>query len=248
LPCRKSIGIVCLAAALGARSAFAAHPLVTEDTATQGVGNVEFENGLSSVARGASSAFQYQPQLSYGLLAALDLIVQPAWLVERDAGTSVHGWGDTNLDAKWRFFGSAPWSFATRAGITLSTNQRHLGLPQGDTSEHCLLVLTYDEAPLTVHVNGGYIINPNASGLKRSLGHVSTAVMWAVNESVILTSEAAADSNPDRRRSTWGGSVLAGAIYTIRPGLDLDLGFQGGIASQAPARTWLGGITYRFAP
>jgi hypothetical protein len=41
--------------------------------------------------------------------------------------------------------------------------------------------------------------------------------------------------------------VLAGAVYTVRPGLDLDLGYQVGINAAVAAQTWLGGITYRFA-
>jgi hypothetical protein len=244
----RGIGIIAVTAALGTQRAFAAHPLVTEDTATQGVGNVELENGFSGVRSGSFWVFEYQPQISYGLLTALDVIVQPSWFVEHiTPGPTIDGSGDTNFDVKWRFFGAAPWSLAIRAGITAATNQRGLGLPDGKTSEHALLVLTYDESPLAVHLNGGLIVNPYGAGLKRNLGHFSTAVMWNVNAALILTSEVAVETNPDPLRSSWGGSVLAGAVYTVRPGLDLDLGYQVGINAAVAAQTWLGGITYRFA-
>jgi hypothetical protein len=224
--------------------AVAAHPLVTEDTATQGTANVEIENGFS-FARLNGSVFEYQPQLSLGITPTLDLVVQPSYVAAHSAGMDVRGLGDSNLDMKWRFFGSKPWSFAVRAGLALPTNQHDLGLP-GSVSKHALLVLTYDEAPLTVHFNAGMVVNPDMQGLKRNLGHFSTALMWAVNEKLILTAEAAADANPDPGHS-WGGSTLTGIIFTARPGLDLDFGFQYHFDSAIAPRTWLGGITYRFA-
>jgi hypothetical protein len=223
----------------------AAHPLVTEDTATQGTANLEIENGFS-YARSNGSVFEYQPQLSVGLTPTLDLIVQPAYFDVRSAGSDVHGLGDTNFDSKWRFFGSKPWSFGVRAGLGLPTNQHDLGLP-GSVSKHALLVATYDEAPITIHLNAGMTITPDTAGLKSNSGHFSAALMWALDEKLILTAEAAADANPDLQHSSWGGSTLAGIIFTARPGLDLDFGFQFHFNSAIAPRTWLGGITYRFA-
>ena len=60
------------------RAAFAAHPLQTEDTGTQGPGNVEIENGFSRARSGSSTLAVYQPQLSLGLATPFDAIVQPS--------------------------------------------------------------------------------------------------------------------------------------------------------------------------
>ena len=43
------------------------------------------------------------------------------------------------------------------------------------------------------------------------------------------------------------GSVLAGAIWTVRPGLDLDLGYQRSFSAQPVDRQWMAGLTYRFS-
>jgi hypothetical protein len=40
---------------------------------------------------------------------------------------------------------------------------------------------------------------------------------------------------------------LVGAIWTIRPGLDADLGRQATIHASQTVRTWLIGLTWRFA-
>lgn len=224
--------------------AFAAHPLQTEDTGTQGRGNVEIENGLSWTRAGGASVFVYQPQVSYGLTPEVDLIVQPAWLRQRGA----RGLGDTNFDAKWRFFGAAPWSLGVRAGLALPTGDSRLGLPHGTASAHGLLVATYDEAPWTIHANVGLDRNPAAAGGRQTVYRVSAAAMWAASERLIWTVDAAAASDPDPRRSAWPATLLAGIIYTVTPGLDADLGYQASANARPSSRQWLLGLTYRFAP
>jgi len=230
-------------------STFAAHPLQTEDSGTQGAGNVELENGLSWLSVAGSKLFSYQPQISYGVSPTFDLIVQPSWLILRDEGSpSVQGWGDTNLDAKWRYFGEAPLSFAIRAGVRLATNQDGLGLRHGNVSTHAVLVATFDAAPFTVHGNLGLTQIPSGTGERTRAGRAAGALMWAASERLTLTVDGGAVSNPDPARSSWPGTLLVGAIYTIRPGLDVDIGYQSSVRTDLTARQWLLGVTYRFAP
>jgi hypothetical protein len=127
-------GVIAAMAAVFAGTVFAAHPLQTEDTGTQGAGNVEIENGLSWAHAAGDRLLAYQPQVSVGFSPAFDLIIQPSWLsLRHDAFATVRGRGDSNLDAKWRFFGNDPLSFAVRAGATLATSAHDLGLPQASS-------------------------------------------------------------------------------------------------------------------
>jgi hypothetical protein len=235
--CVLTVGI---AAAL---PVFAAHPLQTEDTGTQGRGNIEIENGLSWTRAGGATLFVYQPQLSYGLTPTCDLIVQPAWLRAAES----RGWGDTNLDAKARFYGEAPWSLGVRAGATLATSQRSLGLRHGDASAHAVLVASYAAAPVTMHANLGLAVNPASSGGRRVDRRMSAAIMWAASERLTWTVDVGAGSDPDPARSAWPATLLAGVIYTIRPGLDVDLGYQTSSGARPATRQWLTGLTYRFS-
>jgi hypothetical protein len=242
-PCRLA-----LALALAAPAAFAAHPLQTEDTGTQGASNVEIENGLSRARFDATTLTTYQPQLSVGLATTVDAIVQPSlvWLHAPPAA-SVSGLGDTNVDAKWRFWGSDPWSFAIRAGIAAPTSEHGLGLRHGEVSEHALLVATWDDTPTTVHANVGFTRLPHAAGTRETVAHLSAALMQALNEHVILTVDGELDQDPDPARHAWPGSLLAGAIWTARPGLDLDVGYQRSIDARPVNRQWMAGLTYRFS-
>ncbi len=140
----------------------AAHPLVTEDAGTQGCGVVEVETGLSWTHASGGRAFAVQPQLTLGATETLDLIVQPSWLSVRAAdGDRAQGWGDTNLDLKWRFLDAAPWSLAVRAGFLLPTSQSGLGLPHGEAASHATLVASAEAGSWTLLGNLGYARFPS---------------------------------------------------------------------------------------
>ena len=146
--------------ALVAAPAFAAHPLQTEDTGTQGTGQVEIEDGLQRAVTAGASVATWQPQVSVGLAETVDAIVQPSWVSMRAAGTPGEcGEGDANLDAKWRFAEGGAWSLAVRAGLELPTAQRGLGLPRGHAGQHALLALTWDAASTLLHLNLRTLLN-----------------------------------------------------------------------------------------
>ncbi|WP_454725464.1 MULTISPECIES: transporter [Cupriavidus] len=246
---RSSAAWLAIAALALIRPAFGAHPLEAEDTSTQGKGNIELENGLSWLRADGATVFTYQPQVSYGLTPTLDLLVQPSWVRGFDPdGARTRGLGDTNIDAKWRFYGSAPWAFGTRLGVTAPTSQHGLGLPHDKVSAHALMLATYDAAPFTFHGNLGLARNPEDGGTRRWEKRVAAAVMWAANEHLILTAEAVAVTDPSPASGAWPVTLLAGVIYTVVPGLDIDIGYQSTMRARVPSHEWRLGFTYRFAP
>lgn len=234
---------------LFARAALAGHPMLSEDSGTQGTGNAEFEFGFDWSRDHGNRSFLFQPQWSYGASPTLDLIVQPSWLSNADATSEREGgFGDTNLDMKWRFYGAAPLSLAIRAGFELPTSQNELGLPHNDISTHAVVAATIDAAPYSLDANVGYTFNPKDTGLRTDLYHLSAAASLALNEQITLTVDTAADSNPDPRNARWPAVALAGIIYTVTPGLDVDAGYRAGLNSSAVQKQWLFGVTYRWAP
>ena len=112
-------------------SAHAAHPLITEDTATQGRDKFELEIGSAWTRDGSSRSFETDPQLSYGVLQQLDAILLPSWIDQRSTldGETVHarGAGDTAADIKWRFFERERVSLAVRAGVNAPTGDARRG-------------------------------------------------------------------------------------------------------------------------
>jgi hypothetical protein len=76
---------------------------------------------------------------------------------------------------------------------------------------------------------------------------LSAALMQALDERLMLTVDGEVDQDPEPSRKAWPGSVLAGAIWTARPGLDLDVGYQRSFGAQPVSRQWMAGLTYRFS-
>ncbi|MEO8133365.1 MAG: transporter [Betaproteobacteria bacterium] len=244
---RTRVALAALSALMAAPAVQAAHPLLTEDTGTQGIGNAELEKSLSWTRDGADRLFVFQPQLSYGLRPTLDVIVAPSWLAHDPAeGGNSRGFGDTVLDLKWRFHASEPLSLALRAGATLPTGEP--GLSAGKASTHALLATTIDGAALTLHGNLGYVRNAAVPGVRTSLYHVSAAAVVPASARLSFAADVAFDSNPDPALRSWPGVALIGIICSVRRGLDLDLGVQTRLNRAAPTRQWLAGVTYRWVP
>jgi hypothetical protein len=183
------------------------------------------------------------------LTPTFDVIVQPSWLRSSDEGRPTsRGFGDTNLGGKWCFFSDAPVSLAVRASVTLATSQKDLGIPHGQVATRAIVVATYDMAPITLHGNVGLTHNPSGSGQRTRVGRVSGALMWAASEQLTLSLDVGIESNADPARKSWPASLLVGVIYTIRPGLDVDIGYRSSVQTIVASREWLVGITHRFAP
>ncbi|MEJ0038063.1 MAG: hypothetical protein WDO68_18630 [Gammaproteobacteria bacterium] len=223
--------------------------MLSEDTGTQGRGNLELELGSAWSRAEGVRAFLFQPQLSYGVSPALDLIVQPSWLMnDGRGGQEARGFGDTNVDAKWRFQGAAPFSLGVRAGFALPTAQGDLGLPSGRISPHATLVATVDATPFTLDANLGYARAPHDGGERADLWHFSAAALFATSARLSFVLDAGIDSNPDSTRTKYPAVALLGVIYTAFPGLDFDSGYRARLNSVAPSGQWLLGVTYRGAP
>ncbi len=105
-------------------------------------------------------------------------------------------------------------------------------------------------APLTLHANLGLTQNPAQTGERSRVGRVSTAVMWAAQQRLTWLVDAGVESNPDPARRSWPGTLLVGAIYTIRPGMDVDAGYRSSVGRSTTTSTHetLLGFTYRFSP
>jgi hypothetical protein len=249
---RRLWRVACLCIFGCTADAYAAHPLISEDTGTQGAGRFELELGNTWSRSGGDRAYEFGPQLSYGILPNLDGIVRPTLLVLRTSGegstaTTARGTGDSAVDVKWRFYEAGSLSLATRAGIGAPTGSAARGLGAGKATYHVLGVASVDAAPLALHGNLGYTRAAADPSKRRDLYHVSTAGVMKVEEAwQLLLYDIAVDTNADRSRSVAPGILRVGVIYTVREGCDIDFGYQARLNHAAPARVLLAGLTVRW--
>jgi hypothetical protein len=243
----RSRGAAAVGFALIALPALAAHPLLTEDTGTQGKGGYELELGFAQARDGGVKALEFGPQLSYGVRDNLDLIARPTWLYVRGAGEggATKGFGDTGLDFKWRYPAPGPLTFGVRAGVDLPTGNEDKGLGNGKVSPHAILIATYLDTTWMLAANVDYVYDP-LIGDRRDLWGASAAALYSVNSTWRISAEAATATNPDTSRASWLTVVRFGAIATVAPGFDVDAGYQVRLTPAASARIILAGATLRW--
>jgi len=242
---------------LGLCCAFAraAHPLLTEDTATQGKGNSQLEMTLDAFRdrlagvdiRGAQAAALF----SYGVADPADLQIGLPYLrVRQDEDDSrrtlLSGINDLSLDLKWRFFERGALSLGLKPGLTLPTGDEKKFLGAGRVTWGALLIGSYEPGTFAVHTHVGYRDYRNVVGLKNSLWHYSVAATWQIIESLRLVADLSRDSNPVPGFSTPLDYVIAGAIWSPLKNLDLDIGYRHGASGPALDRGLLAGVTLRW--
>ncbi len=157
------------------------------------------------------------------------------------------GAGDTAADMKWRFFECDKVSLAVRAGVAAPTGDADRGLGSGKPTYHGLLAASIDLTPIAVHANIGYTGNRADPMERRNLYHASAAAVWTVDASWrLLLAELATDTNVNKTQSVWPSVARVGAIYTVKRGFDVDVGYQMRLNHAAPSRVLLVGVTARW--
>ncbi len=236
-----------LAAAFGlAPPVEAAHPMLTEDTGTQGAGRFELELGLETAKEGGVRTFEFGPQLSYGLAERFDVIVRPTWLHLSGNGATTRGVGDADVDFKWRAIELDALTFGLRAGVGLPVGDADRGLSTGEPSYHATLIASFDAEPVAFHANLGFNRLGDVDGLRRNLVSVSIAAVWTVREGLRLTAEVGTGTNSDPESRTWPTVARFGVIATVDEHWDVDIGVQPRLNRAAPDLVVLAGATLRW--
>jgi outer membrane putative beta-barrel porin/alpha-amylase len=222
----------------------AAHPLITEDTGTQGKGGWQLEIlGEDGKARGTGAPLERQDAvLSHGVTVTADVQVGLPWT--RQAGG--RGTGDVSLDLKWRFLERGPLSLGLKPGITLPTGDEAKGLGAGRAAWGTLFILSYDAGSYAIHAHAGYKRNRNDFGERESLVHTSGAVTVRAAPEVKVVFDYARTTSADPAATQSERYLVFGAIWSPRKDLDLDLGLKVGSGAAALDEALLLGMTVRW--
>lgn len=224
---RLACGLAALA--LTPATALAYHPLVTDDTGTQGCAGNQIELGYNSAStrEAAAKDTSREVALSYarGLSDSLDVFVG----VTRQTKPE-QGWGNTALGAKWRFCDNeqSKLSLGIKPELRLpvSAGDEAKGLGQGEVSYALSLLLSQETGFGAVHLNAvaernGYAM-PTAD--RKHVYRLSVAPVWDVAEHWKLALDAGLQTNPDSSKNARMGFVELGAVYSPTDDLDFSFG------------------------
>jgi len=247
-------------------TAFAAHPLITDDTGTQGKGkfqvevNSEFnydrekEEGVTTKETGG----EIGTILSYGILDNIDIVLGTPvqWFKVREDNelttkNKESGISDLSLEVKWRFYEKDGLSFALKPGITLPTGNEKKGLGNGRPSYGLAFITTKELGPWAFHFNLGYMRNEyklreDREAIRKDIWHVSLASELEVVKNLKLVGNIGIERNPEKASTRHPAFILGGVIYSISENLDIDFGVKGGLNKSETDFTILAGIAFRF--
>lgn len=239
--------------------AWGAHPLITDDTGTQGKGKFQIEingqydydkdtvNGVSTESSGSKLA----TILSYGFIENVDLVLSLPyqWSKIKEDGATVydeHGISDMTIEVKWRFFEKNGFSLALKPGLRIPTGNQEKGLGAGLTGYQAFLIGSKEVAPWAFHMNIGYIGNENKADEEKNIWHASLAVTYDIIKNLKIVGNIGIERNADKTEASDPAFLIGGVIYSVSERFDIDLGVKYGLT--APETDWslMAGMTFRF--
>lgn len=230
----------------------AAHPLITEDTGTQGEGHFQIEFTTEHANLRNDSSRQYlaltSAILTYGVSPSLDVLVsaQHLRLGATETASSVHGWADSGLDLKWRFYEAGRLSLALKPGVTFPTGDSQRGLGVGKSTWSAYLVSTYQVEPWAVHLHLGHLHHNNTFNERVDLWHASAAITRKLGHSLKLVLDGGVDTNTRQEEDSHPVFVTLGVIWVPSDHVDLDAGYRLIQTDTLDSRSWLAGLTWHW--
>lgn len=241
---------------VAAGTAFATHPLITDDTGTQGKGKFqleivgEYEHENKDGVTTDSAVVPTVPVLSYGITDTSDLVLglsyQHVRTTDSQGTTTADGISDASVELKWRFYDKNGLSFALKPGFTIPTADEQKGLGAGKITYHLFFITTKEIKPWAFHLNLGYIRNENKVDERNDIWHASLAAEVEVVKSLKVVANVGFERDHDRASNQNPGFILGGLIYSISENLDIDIGIKKGINNRGNDYSIPAGITWRF--
>ena len=247
-------------------SAFAAHPLITDDSGTQGKGkfqleiNSEFatdkekENGIAIKERAGETA----AALSCGIAENIDLVVglPLQWYTQREGGmitADESGIGDMSVELKWRVLDSEEngISLALKPGLSIPTGSEEKGLGYGRVSGGVTMIATREGRLGALHCNLGYShseygIEEENEAARNDLWHASLAAELNMTDNLRSVANIGVETNEDKTSDIHPVFLIGGLICALSENLDVDLGLKCGLNKAETDTTFLAGLAARF--
>ncbi|WP_041466105.1 transporter [Chlorobaculum parvum] len=263
---KKKIQLLTSALMLCSTQTFAAMPLQTDDTGTQGKGHSQIEIGFESARdKETEGGTSYKltggaigTTFTYGLTSNIDLVagLPWEWYTEKENGVKVadeSGYGDLALQIKWRFYEmpDTGFSLALKPGLTLPTGDDDKGLGTGKVSGDVTLIATREAKLATFHFNLGYRHNEYkldelSETSRKNIWYASMAGELNVTDKLRAVGDIGIETNSDKDADTDPAYIIGGLIYAVSDYTDLDIGIRSGLNDAETDTTLLAGATIRF--
>ena len=229
----------------------AAHPLVTEDTGTQGPKAYQIELNADWATdvgnRTKTGGFTF----TQGVVDGLDLFINIPTTWGAALGEKT-GLNDLSIGAKWVLVEDAGFSLGVKPELVMPTGDENKSLGNGRTSYAATVMAQLESGEFTWLFNIGAAKNrfklPADRDDKRTLiRRLSAAVLVQSSDRLTLALDVGQADAEDRVERSKPRYAVLGAIYSVNKNLDFDIGYKKGLNAAETDRQWGLGVTHRFS-
>ncbi|KVK81274.1 hypothetical protein WS90_15890 [Burkholderia cepacia] len=246
---KRMLPLAAASALLAPFDALATHPLVSDDTGTQGNAHGQFEFNAEETSKQEENGRHqlWNATLTRGFGERVDLYVNvPYTHLQTRSDEHGAGLGDVEVGMKWRFAEHGPLSVALKPKLTTPTGNDRRGLGTGRAGAGATLLAQLDVARFSFLANAGITYQPNRQGDLTSIWAVSGAAIYKATDKLQIVADIGTSRNTESGAGANPAFAIAGAIYSPKPWLDLDIGYRRGLNDQTYDHSVMGGVTVRW--
>ncbi len=226
--------------------AYAAHPLVTEDTGTQGVGGNQVEVNTDWLKDEGVKSRTSTVTLTRGIQENLDVFLNTPYALSEP-----NGFNDVSLGFKWRFLEADGLSLGLKPEYRIASGDQEKSLGDGRSGEALTFMVQYELGPMTWLFNIGSERHRFSDPTKqqenrRYINKSSVAMLYELNEQWHVLLDSGVRSHQTKAEKTDPQFAVFGLIHHVNDDLDLDVGYKKSLNHTETDRQIGVGVTYRF--
>lgn len=239
---RFLLGIALLASSL----VYAAHPLVSDDTGTQGSGGYQIEVNTDWLRDAGVKTRTATATLTKGMTETLDVYLDTPYALSHPTGLN-----DIALGFKWRFFESDGLSLGLKPEISLPSGDQEKQLGDGRSGTAITFLTQYESGPWTWLFNVGsemhrYSAASSQDENRRYIHKASVGLTYQFKDDWLWVVDTGIQSHATKSEKKDPRFALLGVIYSLSDDAELDVGYKKSLNSTEVDRQWGLGLTYRF--
>ena len=229
-----------------ASTAHAAHPLVSDDTGTQGVGGYQVEVNTDWLRDAGVKTRTATATLTRGMTETIDLYLDTPYALSQPTG-----FNDIGLGLKWRLFESDGLSVGLKPELSLSTGNQEKQLGDGRSGGALTVLTQYELGAWTWLFNLGTELHRYSSAssqdeYRRYINKASVGFTYQLDDQWLFVMDSGIQSHASKTEKKDPRFALVGLIYSLSEDAELDVGYKKSLNHTEIDRQWGLGLTYRF--
>lgn len=233
---------------------FAAHPLITDDTGTQGKGKLQIESNYEyGVDKDGGDEFKsgvLNNTISFGISENVDGVFSLPYMWWKDGANNLKqsGISDISVQLKYKFYENEKngVSFGIKPGFSIPSGDEKKGLGSGRMGYSGCFIVSKEFNSSGFHLNLGYSRNENKLDEKKDIYNASIAGFIRIKNNLNIVWDIGTRTNTDKGADNNPAYAIMGFIYSLLDNFDIDAGVKRGITSSETDWTYLFGLTWRY--